>query len=95
MQSLFITAALGQMASQASQADWGNTQAARVAQTALLASLDAEIERADAPNLRPLARYACQRHPSDCSGKHWSAAGEKHHPQRTDAVAGIGAKALP
>ena len=29
MQSLFITAALGQMASQASQADWGNTQAAR------------------------------------------------------------------
>ena len=31
MQSLFITAALGQMASQASQADWGNTQAARQA----------------------------------------------------------------
>ena len=29
VQSLFITAALGQMASQASQADWGNTQAAR------------------------------------------------------------------
>ena len=54
MQSLFITAALGQMASQASQADWGNTQAARVAQTDLLASLDAEIERADAQTYGPL-----------------------------------------
>ena len=54
MQSLFITAALGQMASQASQVDWGNTQAARQAQTALLASLDAEIERADAQTYGPL-----------------------------------------
>ena len=54
MQSLFITAALGQMASQANQADWGNTQAARQAQTALLASLDAEIERADAQTYGPL-----------------------------------------
>ena len=54
MQGLFITAVLGQMASQASQADWGNTQAARAAQTALLASLDAEIETADAQTYGPL-----------------------------------------